>query len=209
MTGAGRAEVTAAAKRLDDLAAELDLRGFAARVLTVGGKLQVRVQNRSISQLSDTVYAAPAADGSWWLWWSWADQLAPIEGDGPVKYTAHELRHVCASLLIASGTTDMQVTSQMGHSQMGHSKIETTKNISITPPQPRGHRNGRPHGRHLRQGWRSPVRQKARWNISGGPSAVQMTQAATERSSASYLTRLEEHQLDPLWQDPELRALGP
>jgi integrase len=44
--------------------------------------------------------------------------------DGIVKYTAHELRHVCASLLIASGATDMQVTNQMGHS-----KIETTKNI--------------------------------------------------------------------------------
>ena len=44
--------------------------------------------------------------------------------DGIVKYTAHELRHVCASLLIASGATDMQVTNQMGHR-----KIETTKNI--------------------------------------------------------------------------------
>jgi integrase len=44
--------------------------------------------------------------------------------DGIVKYTAHELRHVCASLLIASGASDMQVTNQMGHS-----KIETTKNI--------------------------------------------------------------------------------
>src|SRR6201996_5662347 len=44
--------------------------------------------------------------------------------DGMVNYTAHELRHVCASLLIASGATDMQVANQMGHS-----KIETTKNI--------------------------------------------------------------------------------
>jgi integrase len=44
--------------------------------------------------------------------------------DGAVRYTAHELRHVCASLLIASGASDMQVTNQMGHS-----KIETTKNI--------------------------------------------------------------------------------
>ena len=34
--------------------------------------------------------------------------------DGLVKYTAHELRHVCASLLIASGATDLQVTSQIG-----------------------------------------------------------------------------------------------
>jgi len=31
---------------------------------------------------------------------------------------------VCASLLIASGASDMQVTQQMGHS-----KVETTKNI--------------------------------------------------------------------------------
>jgi integrase len=44
--------------------------------------------------------------------------------DGPVTYTAHELRHVCASLLIASGATDIQVANQMGHS-----RIETTKNI--------------------------------------------------------------------------------
>jgi integrase len=44
--------------------------------------------------------------------------------DGIVRYTAHELRHVCASLLIASGASDMQVAHQMGRS-----KIETTKNI--------------------------------------------------------------------------------
>ena len=44
--------------------------------------------------------------------------------DGIVSYTAHELRHVCASLLIASGASDVQVAHQMRHS-----KIETTKNI--------------------------------------------------------------------------------
>jgi integrase len=44
--------------------------------------------------------------------------------DGEVTYTAHELRHVCVSLLIASGATDMQICVQMGHS-----KVETTKNI--------------------------------------------------------------------------------
>jgi integrase len=47
--------------------------------------------------------------------------------DGPVKYTAHELRHVCASLLIASGATDMQVTNQMGHS-----KIERPRTSMVT-----------------------------------------------------------------------------
>jgi integrase len=60
----------------------------------------------------------------------WRRYLALAHGytasheDGIVKYTAHELRHVCASLLIASGATDMQVTNQMGHR-----RIETTKNI--------------------------------------------------------------------------------
>ena len=44
--------------------------------------------------------------------------------DGPVTYTAHELRHVCASLLIASGASDTQICNQMGHS-----RVETTKNI--------------------------------------------------------------------------------
>ena len=44
--------------------------------------------------------------------------------DGMVRYTAHELRHVCASLLIASGASDVQVAAQMGHS-----RVETTKNI--------------------------------------------------------------------------------
>jgi integrase len=44
--------------------------------------------------------------------------------DGAVSYTAHELRHVCASLMIASGASDIQVANQMGHS-----RIETTKNI--------------------------------------------------------------------------------
>ena len=44
--------------------------------------------------------------------------------DGMVSSTAHELRHVCASLLIASGASDIQVAHQMGHS-----RIETTKNI--------------------------------------------------------------------------------
>src|SRR5262245_39624803 len=34
--------------------------------------------------------------------------------DGIVRYTAHELRHVCASLLIASGASDIQVAHQMG-----------------------------------------------------------------------------------------------
>ena len=38
---------------------------------------------------------------------------AAAHPDGIVSYTAHELRHVCASLLIASGACDVQVAHQM------------------------------------------------------------------------------------------------
>ena len=79
MTGAERAEVIAAAKRLDELSAELDKRGFQARVLVAGDKVRVWVQNRSISRLSDAVYAAPDSDGEWWIWWSWDDRIAAID----------------------------------------------------------------------------------------------------------------------------------
>jgi hypothetical protein len=37
-----------------------------------------------------------------------AYSYAAAHRDGIVKHTGHELRHVCASLLIASGTTDMR-----------------------------------------------------------------------------------------------------
>jgi integrase len=60
----------------------------------------------------------------WRRYLKWAHGYTAGHKDGMVTYTAHELRHVCASLLIASGATDMQVTAQMGHR-----KIETTKNI--------------------------------------------------------------------------------
>jgi integrase len=53
-----------------------------------------------------------------------AQGYTAADKDGIIKYTAHELRHVCASLMIASGASDMKVAYQMGHS-----KVETTKNI--------------------------------------------------------------------------------
>ena len=79
MSVADAEQLEAATERLRDLAAHLDQRGFSAQLLATNGKLRMWVQNRAISHLSDAVYAAPADDGSWWLWWSWADQLAPID----------------------------------------------------------------------------------------------------------------------------------
>jgi len=60
----------------------------------------------------------------WRRYLKFAQGYTAAHPDGIVSYTAHELRHVCASLLVASGPSDMQVAHQMGHS-----KIETTKNI--------------------------------------------------------------------------------
>ena len=82
-----RGEQAVAAKRLDELAAELDRRGFSAYMLATNGKLRVWVQNRLISQLSEAVYAAPDSEGAWWVWWSWADRIAPIDDvdDAAVK----------------------------------------------------------------------------------------------------------------------------
>jgi len=79
MSATERAALTLVADRLNTLAVNLDNRGFGARVLATDGALRVWVENRSVARLSEAVYAAPAEDGSWWLWWSWADQLAPID----------------------------------------------------------------------------------------------------------------------------------
>jgi hypothetical protein len=79
MSATERAAPTVVADRLGALAANLDELGFGTRVLATSGTPHVSVENRSVPRLSEVVYAAPAEDGSWWLWWSWADQLAPID----------------------------------------------------------------------------------------------------------------------------------
>lgn len=67
-----------AAERLEALAQNLTGRGFHAHVMEAHGQICACVSNQSAPQLSETVYAAPAADGSWWFWWSWADRIAPV-----------------------------------------------------------------------------------------------------------------------------------
>jgi hypothetical protein len=88
------AELALVEKRLDDLVSELEQHGFAARVLATGGKLRLWVQNMSASQLSDAVYAAPDSDGAWWLWWSWADRIAPVDD---IQTAAFKISYVLAS----------------------------------------------------------------------------------------------------------------
>ena len=67
-----------AAVQLDALADNLAARGFAAHAIQGGKHPCISVARRSAPQLSETVYTAPAADGGWWFWWSWADRIAPV-----------------------------------------------------------------------------------------------------------------------------------
>ena len=75
----GRGGVAVAAELLGDLADNLDRRGFAAQLVTGSGYPYVNVTNRVAAASSETIYAAPPGDGSWWFWWSWADRIAPVE----------------------------------------------------------------------------------------------------------------------------------
>jgi hypothetical protein len=68
-----------AAEQLEELAEDVKKRGFLAQVMRGDRHMCVNVVNRAVPQLSENVYAAPAEDGSWWFWWSWADRLAPID----------------------------------------------------------------------------------------------------------------------------------
>jgi hypothetical protein len=68
-----------AAVQLAALADNLAGRGFLAHHLMQAGQHPcLAVASRSVPQLSETVYAAPAPDGGWWFWWSWADRIAPV-----------------------------------------------------------------------------------------------------------------------------------
>jgi hypothetical protein len=65
-------------KPLEALVEALLDRGLAARLVWFGVQQRVSVLNRSIRHLSESIYAAPAPDGTVWFWWSWHDQIAPV-----------------------------------------------------------------------------------------------------------------------------------
>lgn len=77
--------------QLGVLAVNLRRRGFTAQVARTGSRECVGVANQSVPQLSETVYAAPADDGTWWFWWSWADRITPI---GEVETAAFKIAYV-------------------------------------------------------------------------------------------------------------------
>ena len=94
------------------------------RLLDQGALGREQTEGRLHSRLINGDRGGYLGYATWRKYLGLAHGFTAAHKDGPVTYTAHELRHVCASLMIASGATDMQVANQMGHS-----KIETTKNI--------------------------------------------------------------------------------
>jgi integrase len=94
------------------------------RLLAQGAEGRNRSEGRLYSRLINGDRGGFLGYATWRKYLALAHGFTASHKDGAVTYTAHELRHVCASLMIASGATDMQVANQMGHS-----KIETTKNI--------------------------------------------------------------------------------
>lgn len=58
----------------------------------------------------------PGANGGMISYAHWRKTLATASAECGVVYSAHDLRHVCASMMIASGATAEQVREQLGHS---------------------------------------------------------------------------------------------
>jgi integrase len=94
------------------------------RLLDSGAKGREASDGARFSRLVNGERGGYLGYAMWRRYLTLARGFTSAHEDGEVRYTAHELRHVCASLLIASGASDMQVAAQMGHR-----KIETTKNI--------------------------------------------------------------------------------
>ena len=95
----------------------------ARRLVERGDRGRERSDSRLFGRLINGDRGGYLGYATWRKYLKFAQGYTAAHPDGIVSYTAHELRHVCASLLIASGATDMQVAHQMGHS-----KVETTKN---------------------------------------------------------------------------------
>lgn len=64
---------------LENLASDLEDRGFETQVIEASGSPSISIRNRVAPKLSENINAAIADDGSWWLWWSWGDRIARID----------------------------------------------------------------------------------------------------------------------------------
>ena len=66
--------------RLEGLAEVLSRDGLRASLMAPPGRApSLHVVNPEASVLAEDVYVGRGQDGSWWFWWSWAEQIASGE----------------------------------------------------------------------------------------------------------------------------------
>jgi integrase len=94
------------------------------RLLERGAPGRERSEGRHYARLINGDRGGYLGYATWRKYLKLAQGYTAAHPEGPINLTAHGLRHLAASLAIASGATDMQVAYQMGHS-----RVETTKNI--------------------------------------------------------------------------------
>jgi integrase len=100
------------------------------RLLTSGAKGRERSSGTLYARLINGDRGGYLSYSLWRRYLRLAQGYTAAHPDGIISYTAHELRHVCASLLIASGASDVQVARQMG---MPRSRPPRTSTATCSP----------------------------------------------------------------------------
>lgn len=85
MTAFDRAALRVAGERLQALASDLRRRGFGVQLVATDarrdlppGRLCLWISSQADTASFEVVYAAPAYDGAWWLWWPETTRLIPL-----------------------------------------------------------------------------------------------------------------------------------
>lgn len=86
MTDANAEAGRQAVSQFEALAKDLAKWEFETRVENSGEAPVLSVTNAAVRTLQETIIAAPAADGVWWFWWSWGDQIARITDVGTAAF---------------------------------------------------------------------------------------------------------------------------
>lgn len=77
---AADADAEAAIAVLERLASRLSTDGWQVRLHAPPDRRpMLHVANPAVAFLSDLVTAGQGRDGRWWVWWSWAERIAPAD----------------------------------------------------------------------------------------------------------------------------------
>ncbi len=78
--------------QLDALARLLERAGLQARVTQpIGRPPGLHVQNPALPALEEHIVLDRCAEGTWWLWWGWAERIAPADD---LEHAAESIRRV-------------------------------------------------------------------------------------------------------------------